>query len=220
VINEPNIDPDKAARPAVSRSALPFTILCAGRLVAQKNFMLAIHAFAQVNGHENLRLLILGEGKQRGLLEAEIDRLGLYRQIILGGHVADIGAALSEAGMMLLSSRYEGYPAVLVEALAAGVPIVATDCSPAISEILSHPSFGQIVPADAAAMARAIERQCEAGPPDPASVAGLVERHRIDRVGEQYLDLFDGLCVSNYARRSHAQSPAQPGRTGLVRAVR
>jgi glycosyltransferase involved in cell wall biosynthesis len=189
LIHEPNIDHVQPRTP--DRVEGPPLIVCAGRLVRQKNFMLALRAFAKVDPASGAHLMILGEGDQRRRLEAAVDRLGLRRRVTLAGHVPDIGPYLRRARLFLLSSRYEGYPAVLIEALAAGLPIVATDSSAALSEILVHPSFGRVVPQDAAALGRAIEAMLDAPGPEADHVAMMLRRHRIDRVARQYLDLFD-----------------------------
>lgn len=169
-------------------------IVCAGRLVTQKDFSLAIKAFDLARiARDDVKLAILGEGPERGKLDRMIRELGLTDRVCLMGHVADIRPTLAKARMMLMTSRYEGYPAVLVEALAMGVPVVATDCSPAIREILFDPSFGQIVKSDARDLADGIASVLAAGPPTPAALTELLDRHRIDTVAPRYLALFDDL---------------------------
>ncbi|WP_340316413.1 glycosyltransferase [Rhizorhabdus argentea] len=188
-------------------------ILCIGRLVKQKNFVLAIRAFASVAPHRNARLLILGEGDQRAALQREIELSGLSNRVELAGHVTDVGPALARATMLLISSDFEGYPAVAIEALAARRPIVTTRCSPAIDEIMLHPSFGRIVDADPASMAEAITAMLDTPPPDEAALAQLLDRHRLGRASAQYLELFDRMvqgCSAGEAkgRSSAAISPA------------
>ena len=111
------------------------------------------------------RLILLGEGRLRGALAARARRLGIEQRVAMPGYVDDIRAALDRARLCVISSDYEGYPAVAIEALAAGVPVVATDCSPAIHEILGDPRLGMIVPAgDAAALAVAIDARLASVP--------------------------------------------------------
>jgi glycosyltransferase involved in cell wall biosynthesis len=193
VISEPNIDAGEPVERVRRQPKEPALIICAGRLVAQKNFTLALRAFALVAPASNARLLILGEGDQKAVLEREAERLNLEGRVRFAGHVADIRPDLANASLFLLSSRYEGYPAVLIEALAAGLPVITTDCSPAITEIMCHPSFGRIVPPQAQQAADAIYEMLQAAPPDHEQVKALVKRHRIDVVANQYLDLFDGI---------------------------
>jgi glycosyltransferase involved in cell wall biosynthesis len=93
-----------------------------------------------------------------------------------------------------MTSKYEGYPAVLVEALARGVPVVTTDCSPAIREIVFDAGFGVVSTSDPSSLAAAITCVVRRNMPDPAKLAPLVGRHRIDMVALDYLDLFDELA--------------------------
>ncbi len=191
LIHEPNID--AAHRPPRDIGLRDGrTIVCAGRLVPQKNFELAIQAFARIDRRLDARLLILGDGERRLSLETLVDRLGLNHRVQFAGHVPDIRPTLARASLFLLSSRYEGYPAVLIEALAAGVPVVATDCSPALAEIISEPAFGRIVEADPVDMAAALEAILRVHRP-PIDAGRLMERHRADGVATRYLALFDSL---------------------------
>lgn len=188
-IYEPNIDGSYRPPPGDGERD-GRTILCAGRLVPQKDFEMAIQAFARIDPAFGAHLLILGDGETRLRLEILVDRLGINDRVTFGGHVPDIRPALARASLFLLSSRYEGYPAVLIEALAAGVPVVATDCSPAIREIMSDPSFGTVVPADPARLADAMESLLRR-PYQQVDATRLIERHRADAVGDRYLALFD-----------------------------
>lgn len=206
LIHEPNIDHIQAAVP--DRIEGPPLILCAGRLVRQKNFMLALRAFARTGPASGAHLMILGEGDQRRRLEAAVDRLGLSGRVTLAGHVPDIRPYLRQARLFLLSSRYEGYPAVLIEALAARVPIVATDCSPALGEIIAHPSFGCIVPQNAAALGQAIDTMLDAPGPEADQVAMMLRRHQIDRVARQYLDLFDRTIATRAGSHTSGRKQA------------
>jgi glycosyltransferase involved in cell wall biosynthesis len=188
MIPEPILDEDAAI---LARPNAPPMIVCIGRLVAQKNFLLAVRAFAQIAPYSRASLMILGEGRQRASLQREIDRLGLTERILLAGHVADIRPTLALARLLLISSDFEGYPAVAVEALAAGRAIVTTDCSPALREILSHPSFGRIVASDPMSLADGMAEMLDAPPPDQGMLAKLLDQHRIERASTHYLDLFD-----------------------------
>jgi glycosyltransferase involved in cell wall biosynthesis len=205
VISEPNVDLQEPTARIDRQPGKPALIVCAGRLVAQKNFRLALQAFARASASSNAKLLILGEGDQKEALEREAERLGIRNHVRFAGHVADIRADLAKASLFLLSSRYEGYPAVLIEALAAGLPVVATDCSPAISEIMCHPSFGRIVPHDTDTIASAIDEMLDAAPPERPQVDALLDRHRIDRVAADYLGLFDRTVLS---RRIEHRTPS------------
>ena len=109
-------------------------VIAMGRLVQNKNFALAIEAFA-ASGVAG-KLVILGEGPEHDALRALGDRLGLADRLVLPGFASNPYALLSRARCMLLSSNAEGFPNALVEALACGTPVVATDCRSGPAEVL------------------------------------------------------------------------------------
>ena len=114
----------------------------------------------------------------------------------LPGYATDPRTWLDAARLAVLPSRFEGYPAVLIEAFAAGRPIVATDCTPATAELIDSRS-GRVVPVDdVPAMAAAIETMLALPPPDRAALAAKVSHHRIGPVAEAYLDLFARLAAA------------------------
>lgn len=171
----------------------PTLIVAAGRLEPQKNFALAIEAMAQLSRWSDARLVILGDGSERAQLVKRIERLGLQQRVLLPGHIRDIKSWLQRASCFLMTSRYEGYPASLVEALACGVPVVVTPCSSALQEILPHAGPGGIVAPDAGAIASALQhvlRQSRQQPIDPF----LLARHDEARAAASYLDLMDRLA--------------------------
>mgnify|MGYP005993157109 CR=1 FL=1 len=116
-----------------------------GRLVAQKNHRLMIRAFADV-ARSNDELVILGDGPERKSLERLIATLGMEDRIFLPGHVNPITDRLRASDLFVLSSDYEGVPAAIIEALACGLPIVATDCSVSMASLLDHGRLGALVP--------------------------------------------------------------------------
>jgi glycosyltransferase involved in cell wall biosynthesis len=183
---------DEAVSPGAAVAAP--VIVAAGRFVAQKRFDLLLEAMAHL-ATPAAELILLGDGPARAALSARARRLGLGARVVMPGYVDDIRDALDRARLCVISSDYEGYPAVAIEALAAGVPLVATDCSPAIREILSKPSLGTVVPpGDASALAKAIDAQLSAPAPDRAMLAGSVTGHRIGAIARDYLALFDRLA--------------------------
>ncbi len=136
----------------------PPVVLAAGRLTAQKGFPTLIQAFARVCQVLPARLLILGEGEQRLALETLIRQLGLEKDVSLPGFEANPYPYMARASVFVLSSRWEGLPCVLIEALACGAPLIATDCPSGPREILKDGQYGQLVPVgDIAALAQAIE---------------------------------------------------------------
>ena len=171
----------------------PPLLVAAGRLVPQKNFAVLLYAAAQLDRPFNL--IIYGEGAQRAKLEASIKSLGLTKRVTLAGYIDDLMPALSHARLFVMSSDYEGFPAVLIEALAAGVPVVTTDCSPAIAGIVAM-SDGILVPTgDPAALAGAIRASLDQPAPDRQSLAASVDRFRIGPSAAAYRELFAKLAV-------------------------
>jgi len=198
----------------------PPMILAAGRLVPEKGFANLIAAFARLD-EKAARLVIAGDGPERRALLALAESLGVVSRLSMPGYVRDIRPLLDQARLFVLASEYEGYPAVLVEALQAGRPIVATDCTPATSELLCHDRVGRVVPrGDGAALADAIAAMLQAPVPDPARLSALASPFRIDRIALRYLDLFDEVCV-RAAVRDHR--PAWrfnwPSRTPIAEAI-
>lgn len=173
----------------------PF-LVCVGRLEPQKDFLTAIRAFAQFDPSLGARLVILGEGSQRARLEAEIVRLGLGHCVTLAGYVSNTRTYLDQADLLLMTSRFEGYPAVLIEALAAGLAVVATPCSPAIGEIIFSPELGIVTRSrDPSAIADAIAAQIAKPKPSRETSAALIARHRLGPSAAAYLKLFDRLAA-------------------------
>jgi glycosyltransferase involved in cell wall biosynthesis len=128
-----------------------------GRLTTQKNLPLMLRAFAQGSVSSDT-LTLVGDGPLRKSLEAQARALGLSDRVHFTGHVTEIAPLLAKADFYLMSSHYEGVPAVIVEALAAGLPIITTDCSNAISVMLDGGRLGRIVATgDEQEMARAIK---------------------------------------------------------------
>ncbi|UAK26086.1 glycosyltransferase [Sphingomonas nostoxanthinifaciens] len=173
----------------------PPIILAAGRLVPEKGFDLLIVAFARLD-RGDAELVIVGEGPDRARLERLIAQHGLTARVRMPGYVADTRDWLDRARLFVLPSRFEGYPAVLIEALAAGRPAIVTNCTPA-SELIDDPVAGRIVPIDdAPAMTAAMAAMLVLPPSDPVQLAIRVERHRIGPVAWHYLALFTGLAAS------------------------
>src|SRR5690606_24652700 len=154
-----------ALPPPVPADAASRRILAAGRLVPQKNFPLALRAFAALP-LADATLTILGDGPERARLLGLAETLGIADRVSLPGHVPDISAWLDDARLFLLSSLYEGYPAVVVESLARGRPVVTTDSTPALRTLLPTPEHGLIAGTEtelSAALLTLLQRK----PPDP-----------------------------------------------------
>jgi glycosyltransferase involved in cell wall biosynthesis len=133
-------------------------LLSVGRLNDQKNHELLIRAFALVADRTPASLMILGEGALRTHLEHLIRDLGLVDRVVLPGYVANPWPYYASAELLVMSSDYEGYPLVLIEALFSGLNIVSTDCQSGPREILDNGRYGELVPLrDAQRLADAIE---------------------------------------------------------------
>lgn len=113
----------------IERRPVDGEIITCGRLEAQKNHKLLIDAFAEVvKEYPYAKLKIYGEGSLREVLQEQIDKLGLHDKAFLMGATNDVAKALQTADLFVLSSDYEGMPNALVEAMAAGIPCISTDC--------------------------------------------------------------------------------------------
>ena len=176
----------------------PYTgvpVICAaGRLQHQKDFPTLIRAFARVRAGRDCRLLVLGEGNARPRLAALIAELGLRDQVALVGFQANPYPYLARAALFVLSSAWEGSPNVLTEAMALGIPVVATDCPSGPAEILDGGRFGPLVPVGAveslaAAMAATLDRPLPA-----ALLREAVSEYEQGRSARRYLEVM-GLTV-------------------------
>jgi glycosyltransferase involved in cell wall biosynthesis len=152
VIYNPVITPElfaKAEEPLDHpwfRPGEPPVVLGVGRLTQQKDFPTLIRAFALVRKERPARLMILGEGEERPKLEALVRELRLEEDVALPGFVDNPYKYMKRAAVFVLSSRWEGFGIVLVEAMALGTPVVATDCPSGPAEILENGKWGHLVP--------------------------------------------------------------------------
>jgi glycosyltransferase involved in cell wall biosynthesis len=193
-------DDDTAFQPADGK-----VILAAGRLVAEKGFDVALRAFAQLDDPA-ARLVIVGEGPDREKLQALARQLGVADRVQLPGYAPDIRPWLKSARAFLLTSYYEGYAAVIVEALGAGRPVVSTACTPAARELLAHPGAGHVAAiGDAAGLAQGLRKVLEGPAPDPESLARLVSAYRMGTISEDYLRMFDAVAARRAASASVAR---------------
>jgi len=134
-------------------------ILATGRLNRQKGFDILIKAFAKTNLRKRVKLVILGEGKERKNLEKLIVELDLKKQVLLYGKVDNPFVYMKYAKYFILSSRYEGFANVLLEVLACGTPVIVTDCETGTSEIIESEKNGLLVSVeDEEALKMAMER--------------------------------------------------------------
>lgn len=141
-------------------------ILSVASLTAKKDLATLLRAFARLVEDTDARLLVLGEGPERGELERQRAELGLADKVDLPGFDPNPFRYMARADLFVLSSRVEGLPGALIQALACGCPVVSTDCPSGPREILDDGLYGELVPVgDAAAMAEAMARSLR----EPAS---------------------------------------------------
>ena len=135
-------------------------VMTAGRLVNEKQFPRLIEAFAQVADQlPDWRLRIYGTGPKRQELLRHVRKLGLFDRVELPGAVADMRGEWAKASICALTSRAEGFPLVVQEAMAAGVPVASYDCASGPREIIQHEVNGLLVsPESIAGMASALLR--------------------------------------------------------------
>lgn len=157
VIHNPvNLERFKSAHPL--SLAQPY-ILAAGRLHPQKGFDILIEAYAAISHCVNANLIILGKGGEREKLENQIYRLGLTDRVFLPGFKDNLESYMKSANCFVISSRYEGYPLVLIEAMTASCPVISFDCNYGPSEIIDHLKTGLLVsPGNVKELAKAIKQ--------------------------------------------------------------
>lgn len=193
VIHNPSVDAglEKRAQEPPGHPWLrepgPPVVLGVGRLVPQKDFPTLLRAFARVRATTEARLLVLGEGRELERLEALAEELGIARDVALPGFDPNPVSAMARAALFVLSSAWEGFGNVLVEALATGCPVVSTDCPSGPSEILEGGRYGRLVPVgDVSAMADAIGA-CLRDPGDSDARRRRAQEFTVEIVGERYL---------------------------------
>ncbi|WP_436935633.1 glycosyltransferase [Halovenus marina] len=164
-------------------------MLSVGRLEAQKDLKTWLRAFSRVHERRpQTRAIIAGKGSQREGLAAFAAKLGVDDAVSIPGYVDNPYGYMQRADVFLLSSRYEGLPTVLIEALACGCPIVATDCLAGPREVLADGTYGQLVPVgDAPKMADAVVETLDRPP-------------RAEKLQARSDDFAPGVVLEEYER--------------------
>lgn len=203
IINDPVLFEAELDRLGATRSP-PLAVrkgrrfIAIGRLTAQKNFALLLAAFARIAAPDD-RLTILGEGPERADLEQRAARLGIADRLAMPGHVDSLDHWLRDADTLVMSSAYEGVPAVIIEAVAAGLAVVATDCSVSMPDLLGQGRFGKLVPTgDVAALAGAMDKasRCQ---PCTDSARAHARRFTIEAGAAAYLETMSRLVRAEAA---------------------
>ena len=196
VAPNPVVAPDLVERaaeppghPWLADTEIP-VVMGAGRLSRVKDFPTLLRAFARLQALRPCRLMILGQGRQRAKLERLARDLGIEPVVALTGFVDNPYSYIARAAVFVVSSVREGGPNVLIEALACGTPVVATDCPHGPREILEDGRWGALVPVgDASGMAQAIDAALHERPAS-AALQGAAERYSVEHSTRCYLEAF------------------------------
>jgi len=179
------------------------TVVAVGRLGREKGFDLLLEAFARSKlAAAEWQLVILGDGPERPSLQRRIDELGLQGAVLMPGVVKHPEQWLQHAQLFVLSSRFEGFPNALLEAMQCGLPVAAFDCPSGPGEIVRHEHTGLLVPAgDVEALAAAISRL--AGDADlrqrlgSAAAVDVDSRFSLQHIGSMWEELLVGVAGSS-----------------------
>ncbi|AUM01042.1 MAG TPA: glycosyltransferase [Pseudothauera hydrothermalis] len=193
VVPSPIVTPELSAKAAEpidhpwAAAGQPPLILGVGELSERKDFATLLHAFAQVRACRPCRLMILGEGRRRVALEKLAVDLGVAADVALPGFCPNPYPWMAKAAVFALTSRWEGMPVVLIEALALGTPSVACDCPSGPREVLDGGRHGALAPVgDIAAVAAGLLRQLDT--PTPAAVSrAAVQGYTAEASARAYL---------------------------------
>ncbi|KAF0109281.1 MAG: group 1 glycosyl transferase [Anaerolineaceae bacterium] len=170
----------------------PPVLLAAGRMHPAKDYPTLLRAFADLRSRRAARLVILGDGKQRPELEALAASLGIAADVDMPGFADNPFAFMARCAALVLSSRWEGFGNVLVEAMACGAQVVSTDCPGGPAEILENGKYGRLAPVgDAPALAAAIESALD-DPLPPEQIRTRARAFSIEAATEKYLRLLTG----------------------------
>jgi glycosyltransferase involved in cell wall biosynthesis len=175
-----------------------------GRLAPEKGFELLIEAFARCGAnHREWKLIIFGEGPELPALQSLARRFGVGDSVEFGGLVREPAVELAASEIFALSSRFEGFPNALLEAMACGVPVVSFDCPSGPSEIIRDGIDGIMAPAGnvelfSAALARLMSDsvlRSQLG----ANARKAVERFSVEKISAMWSDLFAEVIPSEFS---------------------
>ena len=186
----PRLAAEPCAHPWFRDRQLP-VILGVGRFQRQKDFPTLVRAFARLREQRPSRLVLLGDGRGRGALEALIADLGLGSWVDLPGFQDNPFPFLAAADLFVLSSAWEGSPNALTQAMALGTPVVATDCPSGPAELLAGGRFGPLVAiGDVEGLARAMAATL-AHPPPPQVLQQAVAEYNQPESARRYLRVLE-----------------------------
>lgn len=165
------------------------TIINVGRLIEQKDQETLIRAFAKVRSGRVCRLVILGEGEKRASLTALAQKLGVGSDVLMPGFIANPYSWMRKSAVFVLSSKFEGLPTVLIEAMQCGIPVISADCPSGPAEILEDGQWGRLFPpGDIDGLASAIADALDGNP--VADVRQRAADFSIEAAVSRYVALF------------------------------
>lgn len=170
-------------------------VLSAGRLAPEKGFDTLLRSVERlVTDHRrDAALVLLGEGPERGSLERLAEELGIEDRVSMPGYVDNPYCYMRRASVFASASRFEGLPTVLVEAMACGCPVVATDCPGGTAEVLGDGRYGSLVPVgDPGALATAVDTVVSS-PPDRSTLRKRAADFSMEPVLDDHLRLLRSL---------------------------
>jgi glycosyltransferase involved in cell wall biosynthesis len=190
--HEPRISPNVFYQPNKQ------ILLAVGRLNSQKGFDWLIEVFSNLaNKHPNWDLVILGEGSLRTVLEKQVRESGLEKRIFLPGRVGNLHEWYESADLYVMSSRYEGFPMSLLEAMASGVTVVSFDCETGPRDIIRHGIDGLLVkPDDLVSLASGLDRLMSDEPlrtKFAKRALEIQERFSIVKIADMWEKLFEDI---------------------------
>lgn len=215
VVYNPVLTADLAARarqpfnhPWFSPDSPP-VVLSVGRLEDPKDFTTLIRAFAVLRENHEARLLILGEGPQRAGLTDLVRQLGLEREVAMAGFAQNPYPYMSRAAALVLSSRSEALPTVLIEALFLGTPVVSTDCPSGPGEILRGGRYGRLVQVgDKNGMVLALQEVLTT--PRVASSKESWQAYTVPFAARKYIEVIAGDADNNNSSFTSKDTTAEP----------
>jgi glycosyltransferase involved in cell wall biosynthesis len=181
-------------QPAPNGARADNLVVWAGRFTAEKDPRFALEAFARLHATRPARLVMCGDGPLRAQVEARARELRVADAVTFTGVVDDVPTRLACATVLFLSSDREGVPTAVVEALASGAQVVATDCGAGVRALLGDDAYGRVIArgdTGAAAIALGAAFDAPLPPPPPAVLAPFF----VDTAAAQYLELFAEIGV-------------------------
>jgi glycosyltransferase involved in cell wall biosynthesis len=194
-------DPEQRAllREELGLGANQWMLLSIGRMDRWKAYEVLLEAFAALEPALAAKLVLVGDGELRQALQEQVVRLGLAARVIMTGYRKDIGRLLGAADLFVISSRKEGLPMILLEAMAAGLPIISTAVG-AIPTVIRHGEEGLLVPAEdperlAQAMVQCLQSPERCRALGQAAHGAYCQRFSRAAMGERYLTLYQSLGI-------------------------